>query len=98
MGAGVEVVEARISHLAYAPEIAQVMLQRQQASILVASRRRIVEGAVGIMKSTIDSLETRLGLQVDQEKAGLDLPRLVTNLLTVLVSERHVQPVLAAGV
>lgn len=92
--AGVEVAEARISHLAYAPEIAHAMLQRQQASAVVAARRRIVEGAVGILQTTVEALEERFGMQA-QKTEHLDLNRLVTNLLTVLVSHDHVQPVIS---
>lgn len=95
--AGLEVVEARISHLAYSPEIAHAMLQRQQASAVVSARRRIVEGAVGILKGTLEELHTDLGLKMDRENEVLNLNHVVTNLLTVLVSDQHVQPVISTG-
>jgi regulator of protease activity HflC (stomatin/prohibitin superfamily) len=94
--AGVEISEARISHLAYAPEIAHAMLQRQQASAVIAARRCIVEGAVGILQNTVEDLESRLGLETTKSES-LDVNRLVTNLLTVLVSQDHVQPVISTG-
>lgn len=92
--AGIEVAEARISHLAYAPEIAHAMLQRQQASAVIAARRSIVEGAVGILQNTVEDLEARFGMKA-QKSEPLDLNRLVTNLLTVLVSHDNVQPVIS---
>lgn len=92
--AGIEVAEARISHLAYAPEIAHAMLQRQQATAVIAARRSVVEGAVGILQNTVEDLEARFGMK-PQKSEPLDLNRLVTNLLTVLVSHDHVQPVIS---
>lgn len=88
--AGLEVIEARISHLAYAPEIAGVMLRRQQAEAIVAARTRIVEGAVSMVKLALDSLQAENIVTL----ADSDRTRLVTNLLTVLVSESDTQPVL----
>ena len=88
--AGLEVVEARIAHLAYAPEIAGAMLRRQQAEAVVAARTRIVEGAVGMVKLALDKLKAENILTLsDAERT-----RLITNLLTVLVSENDTQPVL----
>lgn len=88
--AGLEVVEARIAHLAYAPEIAGAMLRRQQAEAVVAARTRIVEGAVGMVKLALDKLKAENMLTLtDTERT-----RLITNLLTVLVSENDTQPVL----
>jgi regulator of protease activity HflC (stomatin/prohibitin superfamily) len=91
--AGVQVLEARISHLAYAPEIASAMLQRQQASAIIAARSRIVEGAVGMVRLALDQLAEHEVVALDGEaKAAL-----VSNLLLVLCSDRHVQPVLGTG-
>ena len=92
--AGIEIGEARISHVAYAPEIAHAMLQRQQASAVIAARRSIVEGAVGILQNTVEDLEARFGMKA-QKSEHLDLNRLVTNMLTVLVSHDNVQPVIS---
>ncbi len=91
--AGVQVIEARLSHLAYAQEIAHAMLQRQQASAVVSARRMIVDGAVGMVEMALQEL---------QQKAIVELPaaeqsRLVSNLLVVLCSEHAAQPVLDAG-
>jgi regulator of protease activity HflC (stomatin/prohibitin superfamily) len=91
--AGLEVVEARISHLAYAPEIASAMLRRQQAEAVVAARARIVDGAVGMVKLGIEQLEAEGVVQLSSE----DRVRLVTNLMTVLVSESETHPVLSVG-
>jgi len=91
--AGVEVREARISHLAYAPEIAGAMLQRQQASAVVAARQKIVEGAVGMVEMALDMLE-------EGKKVTLSEPRkadMVANLLVVLCSDRGAQPVITAN-
>jgi regulator of protease activity HflC (stomatin/prohibitin superfamily) len=91
--AGVEVVEARISHLAYAPEIAAAMLQRQQASAIVAARQTIVEGAVGMVEQALASLKDRDIVELDAERKAA----MVSNLLVVLCSERSAQPVVNTG-
>ena len=91
--AGVEVIEARISHLAYAPEIASAMLQRQQASAIVAARTKIVEGAVGMVEMALDELSQRHVVELDAERRAA----MVSNLLVVLCSDRHAQPVVNAG-
>jgi regulator of protease activity HflC (stomatin/prohibitin superfamily) len=91
--AGVEVLEARISHLAYAPEIAQAMLQRQQAGAIIAARQRIVEGAVGMVQMALDMLSQRDILELDNERKAA----MVSNLLVVLCGERSTQPVINAG-
>jgi regulator of protease activity HflC (stomatin/prohibitin superfamily) len=91
--AGVEVMEARISHLAYAPEIAQAMLQRQQAGAIIAARQRIVEGAVGMVEMALDMLSKREILDLDHERRAA----MVSNLLVVLCGERSVQPVVNTG-
>ncbi|MCE2901986.1 MAG: SPFH domain-containing protein [Gemmatimonas sp.] len=91
--AGVEVIEARISHLAYAPEIAAAMLQRQQASAIVAARSTIVEGAVGMVEHALASLKDRDIVELDPERKAA----MVSNLLVVLCSERSAQPVVNTG-
>ena len=91
--AGVEVMEARISHLAYAPEIAQAMLQRQQAGAIIAARQRIVEGAVGMVQMALDMLSQREILDLDNERKAA----MVSNLLVVLCGERSTQPVINTG-
>ena len=91
--AGVQVIEARISHLAYAPEIAQAMLQRQQASAIIAARQKIVEGAVGMVENALDLLSKRGIVVLDDERKA----SMVSNLLVVLCSERSTQPVVNAG-
>src|SRR4029078_6390504 len=91
--AGVEVLEARISHLAYAPEIAQAMLQRQQAGAIIAARQRIVEGAVGMVQMALDLLSEPDILELDNERKA----PMVTNLLVVLCGERSTQPVINTG-
>jgi regulator of protease activity HflC (stomatin/prohibitin superfamily) len=91
--AGVEVIEARISHLAYAPEIAQAMLQRQQAGAIIAARQRIVEGAVGMVEMALDLLAKREILEFDNERKAA----MVSNLLVVLCGERATQPVINTG-
>lgn len=91
--AGVEVVESRISHLAYAPEIAQAMLQRQQASAIVAARSRIVEGAVGMVELALEQLSLRGVVELDNERKAA----MVSNLLVVLCGDRATQPVVNAG-
>jgi regulator of protease activity HflC (stomatin/prohibitin superfamily) len=91
--AGVEVIEARLSHLAYAPEIAGVMLRRQQAQAIIAARQRIVEGAVGMVEHALDLLATKEVVRLDEERKAA----MVSNLLVVLCSEQSAQPVLNAG-
>jgi len=91
--AGVEVIEARISHLAYAPEIAQAMLRRQQAEAIIAARRKIVEGAVGMVESALARIEGENLLQLDEERKAA----MVNNLLVALVAEGDVQPVINTG-
>ena len=91
--AGVEVMEARISHLAYAQEIAHAMLQRQQAGAIIAARQRIVEGAVGMVEMALDMLSQRAILELDNERKAA----MVSNLLVVLCGERGTQPVVNTG-
>jgi regulator of protease activity HflC (stomatin/prohibitin superfamily) len=91
--AGVSVREARISHLAYAPEIAGVMLRRQQADAIIAARQRIVEGAVGMVEMALDTLLKRDIVQLDEERKAT----MVSNLLVVLCSEQGTQPVVNTG-
>ena len=91
--AGVEVIEARISHLAYAPEIAAAMLQRQQASAIVAARSKIVEGAVGMVHMALEHLAKDGIVELDEERKAA----MVSNLLVVLCSDRHAQPVVNTG-
>jgi regulator of protease activity HflC (stomatin/prohibitin superfamily) len=91
--AGVTVGEARISHLAYAPEIAQAMLQRQQAGAIIAARTRIVEGAVSMVEMALEQLAARKVVDLDAERRAT----MVSNLLVVLCSERGTQPVVNAG-
>jgi len=91
--AGVEVIEARISHLAYAQEIAAAMLQRQQAQAVVAARTKIVEGAVGMVQMALDHLAKDNVVELDSERRAA----MVSNLLVVLCSDRHTQPVVNTG-
>ncbi|MFY9820669.1 MAG: SPFH domain-containing protein [Thermoanaerobaculia bacterium] len=91
--AGVKVIEARISHLAYSPEIASAMLQRQQASAVVAARSKIVEGAVGMVEHALQMLAEKGVVQLDDERKAA----MVSNLLVVLCGDRHPQPVINAG-
>jgi regulator of protease activity HflC (stomatin/prohibitin superfamily) len=91
--AGVEVIEARISHLAYAPEIAAAMLQRQQAGAIIAARQRIVEGAVGMVEMALERMSQKEILKLDEERRAT----MVSNLLNVLCGERAAQPVINAG-
>ncbi|WP_459805840.1 SPFH domain-containing protein [Herbidospora sp. RD11066] len=91
--AGIELLEARITHLAYAPEIAQAMLVRQQASQVVAARRQIVEGAVGMVQLALDRLSEEHVVELDEERRAT----MVSNLLVVLCGDRAVQPVVNAG-
>ena len=91
--AGVDVIEARISHLAYSPEIAAAMLQRQQAQAVVAARAKIVEGAVGMVEMALDQLQKDGIVDLDDERRA----SMVSNLLVVLCSDRPVQPVVNTG-
>jgi regulator of protease activity HflC (stomatin/prohibitin superfamily) len=91
--AGVLVLEARISHLAYAPEIAAAMLQRQQAGAIIAARQRIVEGAVGMVEMALEMLSHRGIVKLDDERRAA----MVSNLLVVLCGERGTQPIVNAG-
>ena len=91
--AGVEVIESRISHLAYAPEIASAMLQRQQASAVVAARTKIVEGAVGMVEMALEQLSRKNVVHLDDDRKSA----MVSNLLVVLCSDRHAQPVVNTG-
>jgi regulator of protease activity HflC (stomatin/prohibitin superfamily) len=91
--AGVEVMESRISHLAYAPEIASAMLQRQQASAIIAARQKIVEGAVGMVEMALADLSRKNIIQLDDERKA----QMVSNLLVVLCSDRNPQPIVNAG-
>jgi regulator of protease activity HflC (stomatin/prohibitin superfamily) len=91
--AGVEALEARISHLAYAQEIAQAMLQRQQASAIIAARTRIVEGAVSMVHMALEQLAEKGVVQLDEERKAA----MVSNLLVVLCGERGTQPIVNTG-
>ena len=91
--AGVEVVEARLSHLAYAPEIAQAMLQRQQAAAIIAARQLIVQGAVGMVENALELLAKNNVVTLDEERKA----SMVSNLLVVLCGERGTQPVVNTG-
>lgn len=93
MPAGIIIKEARISHLAYAPEIAGAMLQRQQATAIVAARFKIVEGAVGMVELALEQLSRKQIVQLDEERKAA----MVSNLMVVLCGERGAQPVLNAG-
>ncbi|RUL85961.1 SPFH domain-containing protein [Tautonia sociabilis] len=91
--AGVEVIEARISHLAYAPEIAHAMLQRQQADAVIAARSKIVEGAVGMVEMALGMLASQNLVELDNDKKAA----MVSNLLVVLCSDRGTQPIVSAA-
>ena len=91
--AGIHIREARISHLAYAPEIAGAMLQRQQATAIVAARTKIVEGAVGMVEMALDMLSKKQIVELDEDKKAA----MVSNLMVVLCGERGAQPVLNTG-
>jgi regulator of protease activity HflC (stomatin/prohibitin superfamily) len=91
--AGVTVIEARISHLAYAPEIAQAMLQRQQATAIIAARTRIVEGAVSMVHMALEQLDQHGKIRLDEERKAA----MVSNLLVVLCGERGTQPIVNTG-
>ena len=91
--AGIEVVEARINYLAYAPEIAAVMLRRQQADAIISAREKIVEGAVSMVKMALDRLSEDDVVELDEERKAA----MVTNLLVVLCGDESAQPVVNAG-
>jgi regulator of protease activity HflC (stomatin/prohibitin superfamily) len=91
--AGVEVIEARLSHLAYAPEIAAAMLRRQQAGAIIAARQKIVEGAVGMVDMALERLSASKLVRLDEERKAA----MVSNLLVVLCGDREVQPVVNTG-
>ena len=91
--AGVEVLEARISHLAYAPEIASAMLRRQQANAIIAARQKIVEGAVSMVEMALESLSVRHVVELNEERKAA----MVSNLLVVLCGDRDAQPVVNTG-
>jgi regulator of protease activity HflC (stomatin/prohibitin superfamily) len=91
--AGIQILEARISHLAYAPEIAGAMLQRQQATAIVAARTKIVEGAVGMVEMALEMLSRKGIVELDEEKKAA----MVSNLMVVLCGERGAQPILNTG-
>ncbi len=91
--AGVQVIEARLSHLAYAPEIASAMLRRQQASAIIAARQKIVEGAVGMVEMALEMLAKSTQVRLDEERKAA----MVSNLLVVLCADREAQPVVNTG-
>lgn len=91
--AGVQVLESRISHLAYAPEIASAMLQRQQASAVIAARAKIVAGAVGMVELALEDLSKKHIIELDEDRKA----QMVSNLLVVLCSDRNPQPIVNAG-
>lgn len=91
--AGLEILEARITHLAYAPEIAAVMLQRQQASAVIDARKMIVDGAVGMVEMALDKLNERQIVELDEERKA----QMVSNLMIVLCSSKDAQPVVNSG-
>ena len=91
--AGIEIIEARITYLAYAPEIAAVMLQRQQASAIIDARKMIVDGAVGMVEMALDRLAEKGTVELDEERKAA----MVSNLLVVLCGNRDAQPVVNSG-
>lgn len=91
--AGVRIIESRFSHLAYAPEIASAMLQRQQAGAVVAARQQIVEGAVGMVEMALERIAERDIVELDSERKAA----MVSNLMVVLCGDRAAQPVLNTG-
>ena len=91
--AGIEVVEARINYLAYAPEIAAIMLKRQQASAIITAREKIVDGAVSMVKLALDKLSAEQVVDLDEEKKAA----MVSNLLVVLCADEPAQPVINSG-
>ena len=88
-----EILEARITHLAYAPEIAAVMLQRQQASAIIDARKMIVDGAVGMVEMELDKLNEKQIVELDEERKA----QMVSNLMVVLCSSKDAQPVVNSG-
>ncbi|MFH2114424.1 MAG: SPFH domain-containing protein, partial [Spirochaetota bacterium] len=91
--AGIEIVDARITHLSYAPEIAAAMLQRQQASAIIAAKQKIVEGAVGMVEMALAKLSDNKIVDLDEERKAA----MVSNLLVVLCSNKDIQPVVNSG-
>ncbi|MGJ8681550.1 SPFH domain-containing protein [Paraglaciecola sp.] len=91
--AGLTVHESKISHLAYAPEIASAMLQRQQATAIIAARSKIVEGAVGMVEMALDRLKTQNVVDLDEERKAM----MVSNLLVVLCGDKNAQPIVNSG-
>ena len=91
--AGIEIIEARITYLAYAPEIAAVMLQRQQASAIIDARKMIVDGAVGMVEMALERLGANNVVELDEERKAA----MVSNLLVVLCGNRDAQPVVNSG-
>jgi len=91
--AGIEVIEAQLSHLAYSPEIAQAMLRRQQAAAVIGARQMIVEGAVSMVEMALKKLEEDNVVHLDEKNKSI----MVNNLMIALVSESHIQPVMATG-
>lgn len=91
--AGVKIIEARINHLAYAPEIAQAMLQRQQAEAIIAARQKIVEGAVSMVEMALEKLKKQGVVELDEERKA----NMVSNLMVVLCSDKAAQPIVNAG-
>ena len=91
--AGLEIIEARITYLAYAPEIAAVMLQRQQASAIVDARKMIVDGAVGMVEMALERLSEKQVIELDEERKAA----MVSNLLVVLCGNKDAQPVVNSG-
>jgi regulator of protease activity HflC (stomatin/prohibitin superfamily) len=85
--------EAKISHLAYSPEIASAMLQRQQATAIIAARSKIVEGAVGMVEMALDRLKERGVVELDEERKAM----MVSNLLVVLCGDKNAQPIINSG-
>jgi len=93
VAAGIEILEARITHLSYAPEIAAAMLQRQQASAVIAARQMIVDGAVGMVELALDKLKANNIVDLDEERKAA----MVSNLLVVLCSNKDVSPIVNSG-
>jgi hypothetical protein len=91
--AGSTVHESKISHLAYSPEIASAMLQRQQATAIIAARSKIVGGAVGMVEMALDRLKSRGVIELDEERKAM----MVSNLLVVLCRDKHAQPIINSG-
>ena len=91
--AGIEVIEARITHLAYAPEIAAAMLQRQQAAAIIEARQKIVDGAVGMVEMALERLSENHVCELDEERKA----QMVSNLLVVLCGNKDAQPIVNSG-